>query len=82
MFHQECHGGKIEQDQRSKSHRPPEWELTCSRCDAAKFVCEEALTAIVATAIDGQKRESMAFDLCHEGGRGKECEEGISVVRK
>ncbi len=81
LFHQECHSGRIEKDQRTISHEPPKWELTCSRCDAAKLVYEEALTAIVATAIDGQERESKAFNL-HRDGKGKKYKEGIRIIQK
>ena len=54
LFHQECYGGKIEQNHWEEE----EWRLICQRCKQKRDINEGDQTIlIIQTAIDGEKRE-------------------------
>lgn len=57
MFHQECGGGKIEEEY---GDYPAGRELTCQRCEMVVHTLdepEEGVMKIIKTAIDGEERK-------------------------
>lgn len=55
MFHQECLGGKIEQEKSKDTSFPR--GLTCQRCGGFECVDQPGVVEIILTSTDGQKRD-------------------------